>query len=70
MIEKIKQTKFLIEKLSEVQEFYYSALLDEIEIKDESEEFLFDYIFNNSDDESFEEYLIRYDKKIEDVFNG
>jgi hypothetical protein len=68
ILKKIENTKFLITKLTEVQSLYYETLRDDIGVMIESEDWLFDYIYNVKD-ESFEEFLERYNLKIGDIID-
>ena len=68
---KLENTRFLIGELTNVQDLYYSSLIDELDVKDGGEEWVFDYIYNaRQEDEDFETYLERFDKKLEDILNG
>jgi len=69
IVENIDKVRFLVQKLSEVQELYYDALLDEINLPEELEDFLYDYIFNASNEENFENYLRKYDKSLTPIGN-
>lgn len=66
MLESIDKTKFLISELTKIQALYYDTLRDELGVMDESEDWLFDYIYN-VEEGSFEDFLKRYNLKIGDV---
>lgn len=66
MLESIDKTKFLISELTKIQALYYDTLRDEVGVMDESEDWLFDYIYN-VEEGSFEDFLKRYNLKVGDV---
>jgi len=68
MLNEVEKVKDFVKALTETQDLRYSSLLDELGISEENENWLFDYIFNSGDDdETFQKYLSRYDKKVEDI---
>lgn len=70
MLNEIEKVKSFVRALTETQDLRYSSLLDELGISEENENWLFDYIFNSGeDDETFQKYLDRYDKKVEDIIH-
>ena len=54
--EKIELTRQFIRDLSALQDFRYNTLIQQLDLTEKGEEFLFDYVFN-SDENTFEEYL-------------
>jgi hypothetical protein len=70
--DKIYDVKKFIMELENVQTFYFNQLLLDLNLKNEPEvnDFLFDYVFNENMDSSFEEYLEKFDKKYEDFYGG
>lgn len=68
MLESIDRTKFLITELTRVQALYYDSLRDELGVLDESEDWLFDYIYN-VEEGSFEDFLKKYGLTIGDVIH-
>ena len=52
-------TKDFINELSKVQDRYFKKLCRKLEIPKETEDYLFDYIFNERDGVTFGEYLDR-----------
>jgi hypothetical protein len=66
----IFKTKTFINELQKVQEKYFSDLVLDLKINKDGEDWLFDYIYNTSDDENydgFEHYLNDHGKKYEDL---
>jgi hypothetical protein len=57
--DRIMATKDFINELSKVQDRYFKKLCLKLEIPKETEDYLFDYIFNESGDVTFGEYLDR-----------
>ncbi len=57
--EKIELTRQFIRDLSALQDFRYNTLIQQLDLTEKGEEFLFDYVFN-SDENTFEEYLKFY----------
>jgi hypothetical protein len=65
----ISRVKTFINELQIVQEKYYAELLNDLNLKnDDIDDWLFDYIYNESADINFTftEYLNDLDKKYED----
>lgn len=56
----ISKTKGFIRELARVQDLYYESLKEELNITEEGEEFLFDYIYNWDEPTSFAEHLKQY----------
>ena len=56
---RIMATKDFINELSKVQDRYFKKLCLKLELPKETEDYLFDYIFNESGDVTFGEYLDR-----------
>jgi hypothetical protein len=50
------ETKTFLNQLEEVQTLYYENLCTNLQLTDEGEQYLFDYVYNSNTD-SFEEYL-------------
>jgi hypothetical protein len=60
--DRIMATKDFINELSKVQDRYFKKLCLKLELPKETEDYLFDYIFNESGDVTFGEYLDRMGK--------
>ncbi len=56
----ISKTKGFIRELARVQDIYYESLKEELNLTEEGEEFLFDYIYNWDEPISFKEHLKHY----------
>ena len=69
--EKIELTRQFIRDLSALQDFRYNTLIQQLDLTEKGEEFLFDYVFN-SDENTFEEYLkfFNYDGPIYESQEG
>ena len=57
--EKIELTRQFIRDLSALQDFRYDTLIQQLDLTEKGEEFLFDYVFN-SDNTTFAAYLEGY----------
>lgn len=55
----IAMTKIMVNQLAAIQDGYYNALVKELGI-DDSQSWLFDYVFNSDMTESFTQYLENY----------
>lgn len=55
--DRIMATKDFINELSKVQDRYFKKLCLKLELPKETEDYLFDYIFNERDGVTFGEYL-------------
>ena len=64
--DKIYRVKSFINELENVQTFYYNQLLLELQMSEEIDDHLFDYIYNEPHDSSFEDYLSNYNLKYKD----
>jgi hypothetical protein len=60
--DEIYRVKQFIKELSNIQEHYLENLNKELGLTEEGETWLFDFIFNEDDQITFEEYLERYGK--------
>lgn len=63
--DEIYRVKQFINELSKVQERYFIELVEELQLNDEGENWLFDYIYNSGEEGTiftFEEYLEDYNK--------
>jgi hypothetical protein len=60
--DKIAAAKTFINELATVQDLYYHNLMVELGLNknDRIEDFLFDYVFNSGNEETFVEYLGRH----------
>lgn len=58
----IAKYKSFINELSAVQDDYFSSLKEELDLNQEDGEFLFDYVFNFSDEDypTFTDYMARF----------
>ncbi len=57
--DQIFKVKDFINELSKVQDAYFSALTDHLKLDKQVEDYLFDYIFNETEPVTFGEYLDR-----------
>lgn len=64
----IYKNKEFIQELSNVQQLYFNTLVKEMNLNQEGNDWLFDFIFNHTVPETFGEYLERY-RVSEDIFN-
>ena len=55
--DQIFKVKNFINELSKVQDAYFSALTDHLKLDKQVEDYLFDYIFNETEPVTFVEYL-------------
>lgn len=55
--DRILATKDFINELSKVQDRYFKKLCNKLDLPKETEDFLFDYIFNEKEEVTFGEYL-------------
>lgn len=55
--DRILATKDFINELSKVQDRYFKKLCKKLDLPKETEDFLFDYIFNEKEEVTFGEYL-------------
>ena len=60
--DRIMATKDFINELSKVQDHYFKKLCRKLQPLKETEDYLFDYIFNEKDRGTFGEYLDRMGK--------
>lgn len=60
--DRIMATKDFINELSKVQDRYFKKLCRKLQPLKETEDYLFDYIFNEKDSVTFGEYLDRMGK--------
>jgi hypothetical protein len=60
--DRITAAKTFINELATVQDLYYHKLMVELKFdkNDRIEDFLFDYVFNSGNEETFVEYLGRH----------
>lgn len=58
----IYKSKTFINELEEVQKVYFDRLVHQLNLNSEGEDFLFDYIYNNLEENTFEEYLQFFNK--------
>lgn len=68
--DRIYAVKKFVNELSNVQDFYFNQLLLELNLKDEVNDYLFDYIFNEDDKMEFDEYLETLGKSYENFHNS
>jgi len=64
----INKVKMFINELQKVQEYYYNSLVDDLNINENLNDWLFDYIYNEDADGElmFTEYLEDRNVKYED----
>jgi hypothetical protein len=67
--DEIYKVKSFIKELEEVQEKYFSRLVESLNLSKEGEDWLFDYIYNSSESEydDFQHYLNGFNKKYEEM---
>lgn len=69
----IFEKKRFITELSNVQELYLATLVEELGLNKQGEEWLFDYVYNVSEDDDdyddFGDYLEKHNRKYEDFVN-
>lgn len=65
----IYDTKKFIFNLSRIQDQYFKDLVERLDLTDMGEEWLFDYVFNHSKDETFEEYIVRHNRTMDEMVN-
>lgn len=63
----IYDTKTFIANLSKTQDWQFQLLVEELGLNETGEKWLFDYVFNHGDDETFEEYLGLYNKTMDEM---
>jgi hypothetical protein len=68
--DRIYAVKKFLNELSNVQDFYFNQLFLELNLKDEANDYLFDFIFNENDQIEFSEYLEKFGKDYKDFYNG
>jgi hypothetical protein len=68
--DRIYAVKKFINELSNVQDFYFNQLFLELNLKEEASDYLFDYIFNETEPVEFDEYLEKLNKNYKDFYNG
>jgi hypothetical protein len=67
--DQIHKAKTFINELEKVQEEYFTRLVENLDLSKEGEDWLFDYIYNSSENEfdDFQHYLNGFNKKYEDM---
>jgi hypothetical protein len=66
----LNNIKYLVREMSKIQTQYFDILLDNLDLLEDGEDWLFDYIFNHTTEQnSFEEYLEGYGKKLSDIYH-
>jgi hypothetical protein len=68
--DRIFAVKNFINELENVQTFYYNQLLLNLNLKEEADDYLFDYVYNENAELSFEEYLNRINKSYDEFHNS
>jgi predicted N-formylglutamate amidohydrolase len=68
--DRIFAAKNFINELENVQTFYYNQLLLDLNLKEEADDYLFDYVYNENAEISFEEYLNRINKSYDEFHNS
>ena len=58
--DRIFATKDFINELSKVQDRYFKKLCKKLDVPKESEDYLFDYVYNEHDQITFGEYLDKF----------
>jgi hypothetical protein len=60
--DQIKMVKTFITELTFVQNIYMGGLFESLGLTEEGKDWLFDYVFNHTEKDTFEEYLKIYGK--------
>lgn len=68
--DRIFATKNFINELENVQTFYYNQLLLDLNLNEEANDYLFDYVYNENAEISFEEYLNKLNKSYDNFHNS
>jgi hypothetical protein len=68
--DKIFAVKNFINELENVQTFYYNQLLLDLNLNEEANDYLFDYVYNENGELSFEEYLNKLNKSYDNFHNS
>jgi hypothetical protein len=63
----IEEAKETIEYTQGLIDNFYDSVIVDLKLKDGGEDWVFDYLFNNSEGETFEEYLARHGRLVNDV---
>ena len=64
----IWKNREFIKELSNVQELYYNTLVQELNLTERIEGLLFDFIYNDDGQITFEEYLSNYTNPDEKIY--
>jgi hypothetical protein len=67
-ISDLYKTKLVISELESLQSSYYDSAISELKIKSSMEHWVFDWIYNSSEGQ-LENYLSKYNIKIEELFH-
>jgi hypothetical protein len=65
----IYDTKRLISDLSRIQNEEFDDLVKTLGLNKLGNEWLFDYVFNYDEPETFEEHLLRYNRRMDEMIN-
>lgn len=68
--DRIFAVKNFINELENVQTFYYNQLLLDLNLNEEANDYLFDYVYNENGELSFEEYLNKLNKSYDEFHNS
>jgi len=66
----IYDVKGFIKELAIVQDLYFDSLVKTLKLDSVGEDFLFDYVYNHTGDECFDEYLDLYGRTYNDFIKG
>lgn len=68
----IYEIRVFLKQLSKIQEDYFEKLVKELNLPKKSEDWLFDYIFNTTEEdgyEDFEDYLSRFGVSLKEILS-
>jgi len=63
----IEEAKETVASMQELIDTFYDSVVATLKLKTDGGDWVFDYIFNNSEGETFEEYLARHGRLVDDV---
>ena len=64
----IDKNKIFIKELTKVEDMYFETLCSEIGLNYVGNDLMFDFIYNDHEDLSFEEYMEKYYQKEGEIF--
>lgn len=60
--DQIYDKKKFIQELAKIQDSYFHTLCEELRLTEDGKEWLFDFVFNHQDSETFQEFLSKHGK--------